>query len=86
MVGELSIILLTSPEQGVKLLGLLLAGSTVSTWQLAMSWPDVYWASKGSGWAVTAIMSLAMTVSLLLEPAEVAPCGWRCPHRLLRVW
>jgi hypothetical protein len=35
-----------SPEQGFKVLGLLLAGSTGQQWQVEMGWPDIPWLAR----------------------------------------
>ena len=40
------------PEQGIKLLGLLLTGSTGQRpWQVEMGWPDIHWLARDLGWA-----------------------------------
>ena len=37
------------PEQGIKLLALLLTGSTGQP--MAMGWPDIHWLARNLGWA-----------------------------------
>jgi hypothetical protein len=39
-------------------------------------------ASKGLGWAGGSHVEFGVSSSLPMEP-ELAPCGWRCPHRRL---
>ena len=44
-------VIIDSPEQGFKLLGLPLTGQLVSTWQVDKGWPDIHWLGRDLGWA-----------------------------------
>jgi hypothetical protein len=50
---------LRRPKQGVKLLGLLLAGSPGQHMAGCSGWPDTYWLPRDEGGLVAAIMSFA---------------------------
>jgi hypothetical protein len=61
------------PEQGVKLLGFLLAGSSGQHTHSRSKWAGlIYMASKGSGWAGGSPFEYRMSSSSPLEP-ELAP-------------
>ena len=46
-----------------------------------MGWPDIHWLARDLRWAGGShCLTLDRNLSMPLEP-ELAPCGWRCPHR-----
>jgi hypothetical protein len=45
-----------------------------------MGWPGIHWLARDKGGLVAAVWRLDFELSLPMEP-ELAPCGWRCPHR-----